>query len=174
LQRLRDAPAEDTRPDAAAETDAISHGKSHADAKRSKHTPLLLIGIVAGVLAACGGGQSGVAPAKQCFGYPVPAPPTMIYPQSNATGVPDGDFTLILGFAYGNTTSLPSSSTMVGPLAPTAVPSPLPSGAATPNPNFTPVAYSVPALQSRTQYTISVQFALPNACPVTIGSFTTI
>jgi hypothetical protein len=97
----------------------------------------------------------------------------MMYPQDGVTNVPDGGFVLIVGFKYGNTTSLQAQTTIVGPLAPTAVPSPLPSGASTPVPNMTPAAYSVPALQPATQYAISVQFSYVNSCPVSIGSFTT-
>ena len=131
--------------------------------------------IFAGWLVACGG--SAAAPASSCTPLPVPMPPPMIYPQTKATNVPDGDFTLVLGFSYGSTTSLASASSTVGPLSTTPVPSFLPSGSATPLPGVTPAAYSVPTLQAATNYMVIAHFIAPG-CPAGqdvggIGYFTT-
>ncbi len=130
---------------------------------------------IASIVAACGGGTG--TPHQTCVALPVPAPPPMIYPQPGATGVPDGNFVMVLAFSYAQATSLMNGSNSVGPLAPTAVPSPLPSGAGTPFPEATPAAYSVPALQHATTYTVSASFAVQTAgCPsqeIDVGAFTT-
>jgi hypothetical protein len=109
----------------------------------------------------------------------VPAPPQLIYPEPNATNVPDGNFPLVLSqhYPYLSSLSLVSSTApSVNSLQPAAVPSPLPSPAATPNPVFSasPVAYAVPALAARTAYSVVLtstgQCAPP---PFTLGTFTT-
>ena len=110
-----------------------------------------------------------------CVALPLPAPPPMLYPQAGAVGVPDGNFVLVLAFAYGTSTSLVSASATIGPLAATAVPSPLPSGAGTPLPGASPVAYSVPALGPGTKYTVTALFTR-SGCPdepSDAGSFVT-
>ena len=143
----------------------------------------LFIAIAGASLAACGGGapSSGATPIPVCpaGANAVPAPPDLLYPMPNATGVPDGNFTLVVGY---------------GPVAPPAPqlvptgfggyvaggswgapPSPMPSPAATPRSSSeTLYGSAIPALASNTAYTLQVTFGNP-PCQTTesAGSFTT-
>lgn len=103
-------------------------------------------------------------------------PPQMIFPASGATGVADGNFTIVLGRS-GGTLTLNGPNGVSVTTSPTSVPSPLPSGAATPTPGSSPAAYAVGALSPATTYAIQANYASPQAgCPTipqTVGSFTT-
>ncbi|HTV92565.1 MAG TPA: hypothetical protein VMG98_07595 [Verrucomicrobiae bacterium] len=64
----------------------------------------LLTGLIAGAMvAACSGGSTAPpgssSPQTICNDSPQAYGP-MIYPAPNATGVPDGNFTLVLGPRY--------------------------------------------------------------------------
>ena len=132
------------------------------------------LAILAASLAACGG--SSVRQPLICPEIAFPAPPKMLYPAPGATGVPAGNFPLVLSFRYGTETSLQSSGApAVANLQPAPLPSPLPSPAATPGPFASPVAYAVPSLQSAAAYAVIASFS-PGPCApgqVTIGNFTT-
>ena len=101
----------------------------------------------------------------------------MLYPEDGASGVPDGNFPLVLSYKFfGNSLALEVGGSIAVPsLMPTPVPSPLPSPAATPLPIFTPAAYAVPQLQSATTYSV-VAISSPSPCfpsQESIGTFTT-
>lgn len=128
--------------------------------------------LAASIFAACSstGSTSVQCPAAGT----VVAPPTMLYPVSGATGVPDGNFTLVLSAAYGQTLTLsPGNAT----LASASVPNPLPTPNATPPPGSTPVGFAVGVLSAHTTYTIYGNFASTmSGCPgisAAVGSFTT-
>ena len=96
----------------------------------------------------------------------------MLYPIAGSADVADGNFTLVLEYAYGLPEIGLAGATSGTALQPTAVPSPLPSPAATPESFASPAAYAVPALQRHTSY--SVVFAAHACQPkFTIGTFTT-
>ena len=128
------------------------------------------------LLAGCGGAVASVRQAE-CGGYAIlPAPPTMLYPIANATGVPDGNFTLVLSSTYGVGLYLSSAGSANLDLATTTVPSPLPSPSATAPPSSTPAGYAVGPLAAHTAYTVAATFTQPAGCPnisATVGSFTT-
>ena len=132
----------------------------------------------AALLAACGNGTPSPQPTIfPCPLTPFPAPPEMLYTEDGATGVPDGNFPLVLSNKFfGNSLALKVGGSIVVPsLAPTPVPSPLPSPAATPLPIFTPAAYAVPQLQTATTYSV-VAISSPSPCfpsQESIGTFTT-
>ena len=145
---------------------------------------LLFAAIAAAALAACQGGDTNRAlpaptpsPAPTVCPVLVIAPPPLLYPANGATGIPDGNFNIVTGYAYGTTLNVippggPAIST--GPSGP--APSPLPSSTFTPGPFATPVAYAVPALRAATTYTVQGAVNLPSPCiaPVyTLGTFTT-
>lgn len=109
----------------------------------------------------------------------VPAPPDLLYPMPGATGVPDGNFTLVAGYSIRPPAvqlvtasgGIPAfSSNAWGP-----PPSPMPSPAATPR-SSSEVLYglAVPVLAARTTYNVDVTFGTP-PCQTTesAGSFTT-
>ena len=133
-----------------------------------------LLGLA--LLAGCGGAIASVRQAE-CGGYAiVPPPPTMLYPIANATGVPDGNFTLVLSSTYGDGVYLSSSGNANVSLATAAVPSPLPSPSATAPPGATPAGFTVGPLAAHTTYTVASTFIEPAGCPNisgTAGSFTT-
>ena len=128
------------------------------------------------LLAGCGGAVASLRQV-QCGAYgSLPVPPVMLYPVANATGVPDGNFTLVLSSTYGNGLFLSSTGNANLALATAAVPSPLPSPNATPPPGSTPAGFSVGTLAAHTTYTVAATFTQPAGCPnVTgdVGSFTT-
>uniref|UniRef100_E6Q2D5 Lipoprotein n=1 Tax=mine drainage metagenome TaxID=410659 RepID=E6Q2D5_9ZZZZ len=133
-----------------------------------------LLGLA--LLAGCGGAVASVRQAE-CGGYAIlPVPPTMLYPVANATGVPDGNFTLVLSSTYGDGLFLSSTGNANLTLATAAVPNPLPSPSATAPPGATPAGFSVGPLAAHTTYTVAATFTQPAGCPnVTgnVGSFTT-
>ncbi len=136
----------------------------------------LLTGLIAGaMLAACSGGSTAPpgssSPQSICNGGPAPYEP-MVYPAPNATGVSDGNFTLVLGGPVQTGLMLEG----VGLLASAAVPNPLPTPYATPSP--TPSQYSgyaVGPLAAATTYTITETLAAGTPCQSTetFGKFTT-
>ena len=128
------------------------------------------------LLAGCGGAVASVRQAE-CGGYAIlPVPPTMMYPIANATGVPDGNFTLVLSSTYGDGVFLSSNGNANLSLATAAVPGPLPSPSATAPPGSTPAGFAVGTLAAHTTYTVAATFTQPAGCPNitgTVGSFTT-
>ncbi len=109
----------------------------------------------------------------------LPLPPDLLYPMPGATGVPDGNFTLVVGYSVKPPAmqlvtagaGIPGlSSNAWGP-----PPSPMPSPAATPR-SSSEVLYglAVPALAAHTTYDAQVTFGAP-PCHATesAGSFTT-
>ncbi len=98
-------------------------------------------------------------------------PPALVYPIPGATGVPDGNFTLVAAYVPpGGTIALSSGAA----LAAAAVPSPLPSPYASPAPNATAMSgFAVGALAPSTSFTVAL--SVPGACPATVqlGQFTT-
>lgn len=124
--------------------------------------------LVAGVtLCACSPPASG----QICEAAVIPYEP-MIYPAPNATGVPDGNFTLVLA-APAQTALMINGA---GPLRSAAVPNPLPTPYSTPSP--TPSEYSgyaVGPLAAATTYTVTESGGAGTACPYTqtFGQFTT-
>lgn len=99
---------------------------------------------------------------------------------NGATNVPAGNFTLVLAFSYGTNLELTAQgiATPVSGIHPNAaVPNPLPTPAATPEPGATPYGYGIPALAAHTTYTVAAHF-MPvdpgcTASSVTLGTFTT-
>ena len=133
-----------------------------------------LLGLA--LLAGCGGAIASVRQAECAAVGTLPVPPTMLYPIANATGVPDGNFTLVLSSTYGDGVYLTSSGSANLNLATTTVPSPLPSPSATAPPGATPAGFTVGALAAHTTYTVAATFTQPAGCPNIsgmVGSFTT-
>ena len=96
----------------------------------------------------------------------------MVYPAPNATGVPDGNFTLVLGGPVQTKLMLNGA----GPLAAAAVPNPLPTPNASPSPVPSEYSgYTVGPLAAATTYTITETIADGTACQATetFGQFTT-
>jgi hypothetical protein len=134
------------------------------------YIPLLL----ASALVACTSG-AGTAPVVGCAQLTVVAPPPLLYPVNGATGLPDGNFNVILGYAYGSLALTAPDGTVVPAASPVPAPSPLPSSPVTPSPSSTPVAYPVPALKATTSYTMIGTLTPATGCSFTynFGSFTT-
>ncbi len=119
------------------------------------------------VLTACAG-QSNASSSSTCPEV-VRETPTMISPANGATGVADGNFSLILsnsGFTIDLTA--PNVATVV-------LPSPAPASQ-----TQTGVSYAVPALQAATTYSVVASTAATSgpcgsspAAHVSIGTFTT-
>jgi hypothetical protein len=140
------------------------------------------LGIVAlfsaAALAGCNGSSSGSGQPVAC-NLLIPLSPKMIYPIPGATGVPDGQFTLVVSFAPPGSITLASGATTLGPLASAPVPSPLPTPNATPSPSSaqTYAGFAVSgALSSAATYTVTDTMPAVANCPATsqtIGSFTT-
>lgn len=135
------------------------------------------------VLTACGGAgasMSGPVPCPlEAGANAIPAPPDLLYPIPNATGAPDGNFTMIAGygpFAPPTAQVVPSNGgATVTAGAWDAPPSPLPSPAATPRSAMeTLYGAQVPSLMPRTTYSVQVTVGTP-PCQTTetAGSFTT-
>ena len=128
------------------------------------------------LLAGCGGAVASVRQAECGMYPPLPSPPVMLYPIANATGVPDGNFTLVLSSTYGDGVFLRSSGNANLSLSTAAVPSPLPSPNASPPPGSTTAGFAVGTLAAHTTYTVAATFTQPAGCPNitgTVGSFTT-
>lgn len=139
------------------------------------------------VLTGCGG-AARPAPAQTfsvCAAQPAAAavlvPPQLVYPLNGATNVPDGNFTLVLSttnIAPQGAVSLAIDNAIVLlNVAPTAIPSPLPSPAASAPPGS---AYAIPALNAATTYQVIDSIPQtgcfttpPPIYPGVIGSFTT-
>jgi hypothetical protein len=147
--------------------------------------PAALCGLLVLIaLAACAGGTTSTAPSPvpcplDAGAVAIPAPPDMLYPMPNATGVPDGNFTLVAG--YGN--FAPPTPKLVPVNGGAAVsggawgpaPTPLPSPAATPRfSGETLYGSAIPALSAHTNYNVEVTVGTP-PCQTTetAGSFTT-
>lgn len=131
------------------------------------------------VLSACGGG--GTSPSSNSNGICVTAvqAPSLVYPMNGATGVQDGNFTLVLSRAASPVSLATGGTTVVG-LASAPVPNPLPSPAA--SPSSTDAGYAVPSLQAATTYQVQGPLPLsgcydpssPPPQPIgTYGTFTT-
>jgi hypothetical protein len=141
-----------------------------------RHNMLLLFAVAASAaLAACGGGDP---PGQNVICVTSVAPDPVLYPTSGATGVPDGNFSLVLGWSE-PTVSLAINGTVVVPDLPAAsLPSPSPSATYPPN----AVAYAVPSLQTKTTYQVIGALPLsgcydpktpPSPQTGTLGTFTT-
>ncbi|MGD0051012.1 MAG: hypothetical protein ABSD03_04220 [Vulcanimicrobiaceae bacterium] len=91
-------------------------------------------------LAACSGATT--PPENRCVPIVIPAPPKMVYPANGATGVPDGNFTLVLTYGFGSSLTLSATG---APTVTTSGVTTLPNGA----------GYAVPALQPATTYTVT-------------------
>jgi hypothetical protein len=145
---------------------------------------LIAMGLLALLLGttACAGGSS----SPQVPDCSVPAVPQMLYPMNHATGVPDGNFTMVLAFTvnpamWGSPGLAPSAvSGRPGPLQP--APNPLPSPIASPPSGATLQGSAIGSLQPATQYAVLYSFQPPTGCvppgggtlPVqSAGSFTT-
>lgn len=135
------------------------------------------------LLTSCSGASSssGPKPVPCPLGaaQAVPAPPDLLYPMPNASGVPDGNFTLVAG--YGTFTPPPieivpaNGGAAIAGAAWGPPPSPLPSPAATPRSSSeTLYASAIPALAPHTTYNAQVTFgSAPCQTTETAGSFTT-
>ena len=106
------------------------------------------------------------------------APPSLVYPAPQATGVDPTVGVLIVAGAASNEslglTAADGTQVAVGPLGPP--PSPLPSGVASPGPQTHYNAASIPQLVSATTYTVKA--VVPDVCgsgshTSTIGAFST-
>jgi hypothetical protein len=112
------------------------------------------LGVFVGVaaLAACAGPKTYPIGCEQ----PAVAPPTMISPANGATGVADGNFSLVLSYASPLTIELNATSGTSGTSGTTLTtvtlssPVPLPSA----SPAQSGVSLAVPALQAATTYTV--------------------
>lgn len=97
----------------------------------------------------------------------IPASPTMVSPTNGATGVADGNFSLVLtSSAYAIEVKAPGGATVALP-----APSPAPSSSPAPSDE----TFAVPALQPATTYAVVGLFDAGNSCEITtsIGTFTT-
>jgi hypothetical protein len=109
--------------------------------------------------------------------------PQVLYPIDDASGVPDGNFTLIVAYPvnpsslWAPPTFVASGGTQVSGGGYVAAPSPLPSPMATPGiPESTMYGVAVPALQSKTTYSVVLNANLniaSCASAITVGSFST-
>jgi hypothetical protein len=121
----------------------------------------LVIGLAALCLAGCGGGAVG-STLSACTSV---SPPTLVYPAQNATGVPDGNFQLIVSYGSnpGSAFNVPSLNV---------------SGAGSVNGGAWTAGSSgqwtsaIPALSAATTYKVTVT---NSACAqtYTLGTFTT-
>jgi hypothetical protein len=126
-------------------------------------------------LVACGGAGSGTTTLTgQCISI---APPHMLYPQSAATAIPDGNFDLYVSYWVNPTPPwvgpilTPASGTAVGGSSFTAASGPAPNGA-TPPPGDQVFVSHVPALAAGTMYSVSL-LAAGMCGGAGLGSFTT-
>jgi hypothetical protein len=134
------------------------------------------IAIIAGVLAGLLGLSGKTSPAVQPCTVMVPAPPRLVYPMPGATGVPDGNFTMVVSFKPVLPITLVGNTAVVGPLVPAMVPNPLPTPLATPRPAGHQAAYAVGPLAPATTYTLTMNVPANQHCPAKVetgGSFTT-
>jgi len=131
------------------------------------------LGVFVGVaaLAACAGPKTSPIVCEQ----PAVAPPTMISPTNGATGVADGNFSLVLSYASPLTIELDATSETTLTTVTLSSPVPLPSA----SPAQSGVSLAVPALQAATTYTVvGLEFGSPGCGPsstvsYSIGTFTT-
>jgi hypothetical protein len=134
-------------------------------------------------LCACGGAAQQTPSPIICNdavdSAVIPKPPSMLYPVDGATGVNDGNFTLVLQYGDGNNVGIESANSGgVIYLNQAPVPNPFPSPATTPAPGTAPAGYAVPALSRATTYTVVE--AVHEGCGqsfglsfVKLGTFTT-
>jgi hypothetical protein len=98
----------------------------------------------------------------------------LLYPEPGATGVADGNFTMVSAAATSLT--LAAGANVVALPSPGPTPSPLPSPMAAPIVNGELLQGEVvPALQPHTTYTVNDQRGAAGVCnpPTDLGSFTT-
>ncbi len=129
---------------------------------------LALLLLCGAAFAACsqGGGQVVRAPQTVVCSELIPAPPAMLSPVNGATGVPDGNFALILSDAFPGTIELTATGS-----AAVSLPSPAPT---TSGSDANAESYAVPVLQAATSYTVLGLFGSGSCQTQTrIGSFTT-
>jgi hypothetical protein len=131
---------------------------------------IVLSALTLGALTGCDAGSSG-SPNNTCNGSAIPTM-ALVYPAPGATGVPDGNFTLVIGSSFGIVGTIGIAGNN---LAAASVPSPLPSPYATPQPQATVSAYAVPPLAGGKTYTVvdSIAAGTPCAAQQTVGQFTT-
>jgi hypothetical protein len=135
--------------------------------------------VAASVLAACGGGSVARAPLPQVIPTVCPlaviAPPVMISPTNGASGVPRGNFAIILAYAYGTEITVTVAGAASGTVSAPGVPDPTPGIGQYGSPGI-PEDYDVGVLVAATTYTVTGAAPVPAGCTspvVTIGSFTT-
>jgi hypothetical protein len=125
-----------------------------------KSTALTALLLFVAALVDCSGGTSSSNPSLPCL---PPAAPQLIYPAPGATGVPDGNFTMVLTYFQGVT--LNGGASVEGPFSQAALPSPLPTPYASPLPSGYPLAgYVVGALAPATTYTVTETSTGTGAC----------
>lgn len=120
-------------------------------------------------------GRAGTdaTPSPSCVPCVEPAfgrPPQILHPQNGATGVHDGNFTLVLSDGIGPYGIVTTNESQILTLTAVPVPSPLPSPSASAPPGALPAAYSVPALQVGTTYYVAQLFVQAN-CPTIANPF---
>ncbi len=134
---------------------------------------LLAAVALAASVVACGGGSAPAHVPYPCPLSPVPQPPALEYPAPNATGIPDGNFSLRLEDPYGHIYlwSQPVLVPANGGQSVTAGPYQI-----VPTPGANVYTSVVPALQNSTAYSVNLTFPPtggPCAATQTLGSFTT-
>ncbi len=124
-------------------------------------------------VAACAGTNPSAGRVAQCLA--ILALP-MIYPQSGATGVPDGNFDLYFGFP-GNPTPALGAPVLTATNAPTVSGSPIapapgpPPNSATPPPGNQMFVSHIPSLMPSTTYSVSLPGG--GCAGAGLGTFTT-
>ncbi len=129
---------------------------------------------VSALLAACSSGTATAPGSGSIACGTLVAPPPMLIPANGATGVADGNFTMVLGAQVGTSIQLVAPGGSPITLASTSLPSPAPSATPVPGGNFG--SYAVGPLQSATTYTVQVYFAASGPCAAqteAAGTFTT-
>lgn len=134
------------------------------------HGLMFTLGLGIALAACSGGGSSG--PSGPVCTTPAAQVPELLYPTTASSAVPDAIGILIYqGYAASpNTISLVNGVLAPVTTAATAVPSPLPTGAATPSrAGGTTYAVTFPALASASLF--GVYYALPPNCNPSIAQF---
>ena len=140
--------------------------------------PSLCAVLLLVALPACGGSSPAViagCPTPVPGSGTGPAPSQLLYPIPNATGVPDGNFSLVTFVA--TSVSLTAGATVIALGTPGPAPFPLPSPMASPYAGGGAMLQgeAAPALQTHTTYAVLDQRGAAGVCnpPLTLGSFTT-